>query len=100
LFAAPRHPYTRALLAAAPQLTRAGAAREPMVPGEPPSAASIPDGCRFRPRCRFAEPACAATDPALETVDDTHAVACLRWRAIAAADPFIPDAAPARSLVG
>jgi oligopeptide/dipeptide ABC transporter ATP-binding protein len=97
LFAAPRHPYTRALLAAAPQLTRTGAAREPMVPGEPPSAAAIPDGCRFRPRCRFAETACAATDPALETTDPEHAAACLRWRAIAAADPFIPDATPARS---
>ncbi len=81
LFAAPRHPYTRALLAAAPTLTRA-AAREPIVPGEPPSAAAIPAGCRFRPRCRFAAPACATTDPALDTVDATHTVACLRWREI------------------
>ena len=96
LFAAPRHPYTRALLAAAPTLTRAGAEREPMVPGEPPSAAAIPDGCRFRPRCRFAAAACADADPALEAIDATQHVACLRWREIAGSDPWVPAAAPAR----
>jgi oligopeptide/dipeptide ABC transporter ATP-binding protein len=96
LFAAPRHPYTRALLAAAPSLTRSGTDREPMVPGEPPSAAAIPDGCRFRPRCRFAAAACAATDPALEAVDATQRAACLRWRDIAASDPWVPNAAPRR----
>jgi oligopeptide/dipeptide ABC transporter ATP-binding protein len=95
LFAAPKHPYTRALLAAAPTLTRDSAAREPMVPGEPPSAAAIPDGCRFRPRCRFAENACQTTDPALAPVDDTHAVACVRWREITTSDPWVPDAPPA-----
>ncbi len=103
LFAATRHPYTRALLAAAPQLARAGKTREPMVPGEPPSAAAIPAGCRFRPRCRFAADACAAADPALEPVaslgEPGHAAACLRWRAIAAAEPFVPAAAPARTAV-
>jgi oligopeptide/dipeptide ABC transporter ATP-binding protein len=99
LFAAPKHPYTRALLAAAPKLTRDDAGREPMVPGEPPSAAAIPDGCRFRPRCRFAESACATVDPALDAVDPTHAVACVRWRAVATSDPWVPDTAPARALV-
>jgi len=89
LFAAPRHPYTRALLAAAPTLTRSAAAREPMVPGEPPSAAAIPDGCRFRPRCRFAAAACAVTDPALEAIDASQRTACLRWRDIAVSDPWV-----------
>jgi oligopeptide/dipeptide ABC transporter ATP-binding protein len=95
LFARPQHPYTRALLAAAPKLARTGAAREPMVPGEPPSAAAIPAGCRFRPRCRFAIDACAATDPALDPVDPDHRVACLRWHDIAAEAPWVPDAPPA-----
>jgi oligopeptide/dipeptide ABC transporter ATP-binding protein len=99
LFAAPKHPYTRALLAAAPTLSRAGAGREPMVPGEPPSAAAIPDGCRFRPRCRFAESACAASDPALESIAAARAVACLRWREVAATDPWVPDAAPTRAAI-
>jgi oligopeptide/dipeptide ABC transporter ATP-binding protein len=98
LFAAPKHPYTRALLAAAPKLTRSDLRREPMLPGEPPSAAAIPDGCRFRPRCRFAAPDCAATDPALAPVgqpgDAAHQVACLRWSAIAAAEPFHADTPP------
>ena len=95
LFASPRHPYTRALLAAAPKLTRTTAAREPMVPGEPPSAAAIPDGCRFRPRCRFATAACATVDPVLQAVDPTHGVACLRWPDIASTDPWVPDTPPA-----
>ena len=82
LFVAPRHPYTRALLAAAPKLTRAADPREQVVPGEPPSAAAIPDGCRFRPRCRAADAGCAATDPALDTVEPGHQVACLRWREV------------------
>jgi oligopeptide/dipeptide ABC transporter ATP-binding protein len=82
LFAAPRHPYTRALLAAAPTLTRAAGPRDPVVPGEPPSAAAIPDGCRFRPRCRFADAGCASADPVLDAVEPGHQVACLRWREV------------------
>ncbi|MBV8169636.1 MAG: ABC transporter ATP-binding protein [Alphaproteobacteria bacterium] len=99
LFAAPTHPYTRALLAAAPTLSRSAAGREPMVPGEPPSAAAIPDGCRFRPRCRFAAAACAARDPALEPIAAARTVACLRWREVAASDPWVPDAAPTRAAI-
>jgi len=82
LFAAPRHPYTRALLAAAPKLTRVAGSREPAVAGEPPSGATIPDGCRFRLRCRVADAGCATTDPILEQVEPGHQVACLRWRAL------------------
>jgi oligopeptide/dipeptide ABC transporter ATP-binding protein len=88
LFEAPRHPYTRALLAAAPKLTRGDGAREPLVVGEPPSAAAIPDGCRFRPRCRFAEARCATVDPALEAVGDAHQVACARWQEITSPSPL------------
>jgi len=80
LFAAPRHPYTRALLEAAPRLTRAPGPRAAPLAGEPPSAAAIPDGCRFRPRCRAADAGCTAADPGLELVEPGHRVACLRWR--------------------
>ena len=49
----PRHPYTQALMAAAPE---ARAERFTALPGEPPDAANIPSGCRFRPRCpRYAD---------------------------------------------
>jgi oligopeptide/dipeptide ABC transporter ATP-binding protein len=79
IFAAPRHPYTRALLAAAPRLE--GGAEPPKLTGDPPSLRAIPAGCRFHPRCPDAVAECAATAPALE--GGGHQVACLRWRALA-----------------
>ncbi|PZW50843.1 peptide/nickel transport system ATP-binding protein/oligopeptide transport system ATP-binding protein [Humitalea rosea] len=78
LFAAPRHPYTRALLAAAPHLD--GRAAGPSLPGEPPSLSRIPTGCRFHPRCGLATAVCAAREPAVEAVGPAHAVACHHWR--------------------
>ncbi|WP_245217164.1 oligopeptide/dipeptide ABC transporter ATP-binding protein [Neoroseomonas nitratireducens] len=82
LFAAPRHPYTRALLAAAPHLD--GRESGPSLPGDPPSLAAVPPGCRFHPRCAEARPDCARTVPVIEQADPGHAVACLRWRDLAA----------------
>jgi peptide/nickel transport system ATP-binding protein/oligopeptide transport system ATP-binding protein len=77
LFEAPRHPYTRALLAAAPTLDPD--APEPAdagLKGEIPSAFSLPSGCCFRTRCPFAYDRCAAERPALREVGDGQAVAC------------------------
>jgi oligopeptide/dipeptide ABC transporter ATP-binding protein len=85
VFARPRHPYTRALLAASPSLSPAARPRAPVPAGEPPSAARLPPGCAFSPRCPHAMPACRETDPALEP-DGRGENACLRWREIAAAD--------------
>jgi oligopeptide/dipeptide ABC transporter ATP-binding protein len=78
LFAAPRHPYTRALLAAAPRLD--GAETGPALPGDPPSLRAVPSGCRFHPRCGLATAECAARDPAPEAAGPGHTVACHRWR--------------------
>ena len=85
VFAHPRHPYTRALLAASPSLAPEERPRAPVPPGEPPSAARLPPGCAFSPRCPHAQPRCREVDPALEP-DGRGENACLRWREIAGAD--------------
>ncbi|WP_372624605.1 oligopeptide/dipeptide ABC transporter ATP-binding protein [Falsiroseomonas sp.] len=80
IFARPQHPYTRALIGAAPRLDPAGALAPPTLAGDPPSATRLPTGCRFRTRCVLAAPACAEADPRLEPAGPDHEVACLRWR--------------------
>jgi oligopeptide/dipeptide ABC transporter ATP-binding protein len=79
LFRAPRHPYTRGLLAAIPRLTaNAGEDSPPAIAGDPPSPLRIPSGCRFRTRCPLAQPRCAQDDPALtpDPDDPGHLAAC------------------------
>jgi oligopeptide/dipeptide ABC transporter ATP-binding protein len=74
VFTDPRHPYTRALLRALPQLGRRG--REPALVGEPPSPLDLPSGCRFHTRCPIADPSvCWIEDPALAGTD-RHLAAC------------------------
>jgi oligopeptide transport system ATP-binding protein len=79
LFGAPQHPYTRALLQAAPpprpQATRRRTS--PMLRGEMPSALSPPSGCVFRTRCTYAIERCAAERPQLRAVAQSL-VACHR----------------------
>jgi len=76
LFAAPKHPYTRALLAAAPRVGGPRVTEGFILQGEPPDPSRIPEGCRFRARCPLAAPICAR-EPALE--GGAHQAAC--WRA-------------------
>ena len=64
LFAAPRHPYTRMLLDAIPDLEMTGRARTP-VAGEVPNPLNPPSGCTFHPRCPHANDRCKAEKPAL-----------------------------------
>ena len=75
----PAHPYTRALLAVAPDLTRS-AQRASVLAGEPPDATALPPGCRFHPRCPVAEDRCRTTDPTLVPINDRHSAACLLLR--------------------
>jgi peptide/nickel transport system ATP-binding protein len=60
LFTRPRHPYTEALLNSIPQLTPAGQPLQ-FIPGIVPRPDQIPQGCRFHPRCTYANDACVAT---------------------------------------
>ena len=64
LFAAPRHPYTRMLLDAIPDIAMTGRARTP-VQGEVPNPLDPPSGCSFHPRCPHAEARCRTERPAL-----------------------------------
>lgn len=64
LFEAPRHPYTRMLLDAVPDLAHIGRRREP-VRGEIPNPINPPPGCHFNPRCPYADERCRTELPAL-----------------------------------
>jgi len=79
LFADPKHPYTRGLLASLPSATPALGAIErrrlPTIRGVVPDLRALPEGCRFRDRCDVAEPRCAEAEPTLKNVDG-HRVAC------------------------
>jgi oligopeptide/dipeptide ABC transporter ATP-binding protein len=76
LFSHPLHPYTRALLNAAPAPNpRLRHARAP-IPGDPPSPLAPPSGCRFRTRCPFAAERCARETPRLRLLASGHWVAC------------------------
>jgi peptide/nickel transport system ATP-binding protein len=78
VFARPRHPYTEALLAAAPVPDPAAPRRRVVLQGDIPSPSNPPSGCVFRTRCRYALPACAEARPPLRPVGDGQAVACIR----------------------
>jgi peptide/nickel transport system ATP-binding protein len=72
LFAAPRHPYTRMLLAAVPDLALTGRART-AVAGEVPNPLDPPTGCAFHPRCPFADDRCRVERPVLKRSGDGEA---------------------------
>ncbi|MBB4002117.1 peptide/nickel transport system ATP-binding protein [Aurantimonas endophytica] len=77
VFAAPRHPYTAALIASIPEI-------DPDIPlpaapmqGEPPSPLDLPAGCPFHPRCPYAEPQCRTDPPPTLRRRDNHGWACI-----------------------
>lgn len=74
IFAAPKHPYTKALLSATPQADPKAKKERIKLTGELPSPLSVPDGCPFAPRCWKAQDQCRTDRPALS--DDPHAAAC------------------------
>jgi peptide/nickel transport system ATP-binding protein/oligopeptide transport system ATP-binding protein len=89
VFAAPQHPYTRALLKTIPSISGGREARLQVIEGQPPIMTAAPAACPFRARCGHALPVCATQNPARHSVDAApvgtgHDVAC-HWT---------PDAAP------
>jgi len=78
----PRHPYTRALLAAVP---RPGTRTPPRaIPGAPPAGTARPAGCLYEARCPLAIAACRARRPPLDRFGDGRRVACIRAAEVAA----------------
>ncbi|MEO9190745.1 MAG: ABC transporter ATP-binding protein, partial [Acetobacteraceae bacterium] len=89
LFARPAHPYTRALLSSVPVAHPDAPRQRDVLRGDVPSPSAVPNGCRFAPRCRFAEARCRELDPPLVRLADGRQVACLR-----ASDESLPPSAP------
>jgi oligopeptide/dipeptide ABC transporter ATP-binding protein len=77
LFARPLHPYTAALLAASPG-TRLESGRPALLAGHVPQAGQFPAGCRFHPRCAYAEDACRHEPVSLDVVGDHRQCRCRR----------------------
>jgi oligopeptide/dipeptide ABC transporter ATP-binding protein len=76
VFAAPKHPYTLALLHAIPDHANAGEEREIVLRGEVPNPIDTPSGCAFHPRCPMAQEICTRERPALRTLVDGRRSAC------------------------
>jgi peptide/nickel transport system ATP-binding protein len=88
VFGRPLHPYARGLLTAVPRLDRGRSAKLATIDGAPPNLLAPPEGCRFRPRCRFAIDKCNEVPP-LEEAEYDHLVACFRKNQIERLDPSI-----------
>ena len=78
LFKAPGHPYTEALMASVPRM-EARIERLPSIEGQPPALHRLPAGCRFAPRCRYAEARCRRSTRPPSPSAPHHEAAC--WRA-------------------
>ena len=98
LFAAPRHPYTQALLSAIPLPSAGPRPKRYRLPGDPPSPLAPPSGCHLHPRCKHAVAQCTATRPDLVAADRDHATACHRWRDIVSSFEVATEAPLSPSL--
>lgn len=76
VFGRPRHPYTRALLAASPATDPRRRGSRALMTGEPPSPLKLPSGCRVRTRCPLATDLCAAEAPPVVEVGPGHTSEC------------------------
>ncbi|OAN79479.1 dipeptide ABC transporter ATP-binding protein DppD [Jannaschia sp. EhC01] len=87
IFNNPRMPYTAGLMNSIPRLgSSINKTRLEAIPGTVPALTSLPDGCRFHPRCAFATDVCRAALPPLETATPTHQIRCARWRELSLSD--------------
>jgi oligopeptide transport system ATP-binding protein len=76
IYANPKHPYTLGLIKSVPRLDQAKGDKLQPIEGMPPDLISLPEGCSFRARCKFAVDKCATDIPSLISVGDEHLAAC------------------------
>ena len=76
LYSNPRHPYTEALFEALPEKAADHARKLYNIPGMPPDLTNPPTGCRFAPRCRYAQDTCRAQEPELKGDSWEHVFRC------------------------
>jgi oligopeptide/dipeptide ABC transporter ATP-binding protein len=73
----PIHPYTQALLSSVPQVESTGATKDRIrLTGDLPSPVDPPKGCKFHTRCQYASEICKTVEPAYQSIEGTHSVAC------------------------
>lgn len=78
IFADPRHPYTKGLLACTPRLDDARSEAMTTISGQPPNLQRLPGGCAFHPRCSFAVDRCRAERPVLDSIGPGRSRACFK----------------------
>jgi peptide/nickel transport system ATP-binding protein len=76
VYANPLHPYTEALLSAVPRTDPDQVTQRILLPGDVPNPADPPPGCKFHPRCRYAQDICQVEIPKWHDLADDHWVAC------------------------
>jgi peptide/nickel transport system ATP-binding protein len=78
LFSAMRHPYTEALLQSIPKLEMSKHTRLEAIEGRPPDLVNLPHGCKFAPRCKYAQDRCRTEEPELlpDPANPAHLVRC------------------------
>jgi oligopeptide/dipeptide ABC transporter ATP-binding protein len=89
LFSGPRHPYTQALLLAAPQPDPDQRTARAAIEGDPPSPLNPPPGCRFHTRCYLADARCKTEMPTLQDIGEGHLVACHHHARAAWPPPYV-----------
>jgi len=81
VFDKPAHPYTQALIASVPKMKQQ-VGRLHTIEGQPPALSELPVGCRFAPRCQYAEERCRTTYPSTFTVEREHTADCWRLESV------------------
>lgn len=76
LFQSPMHPYSQGLIASIPSIEKSHDQTLASIPGAPPNLLDPPPGCRFHPRCEYAQSICQTDDPPAEELKPSHFVAC------------------------